>query len=76
MNRLLLKYHRERHNDTMEELADALDMHPKTLQKKMNGSADFTLQEVRKIVKLYRLTPEQTWAVFFMDGETDGEVKE
>lgn len=65
MDALLLKYFREKHGDTHARLAAALGVTDKTLQRKQNGSSEFTLSEIRAIIERYKLTTAEAWQVFF-----------
>lgn len=69
MDALLLKYFREKHGDTHARLAAALGVTDKTLQRKLKGTSEFTLSEIRAIVERYRLTPVEAWMIFFSPDE-------
>lgn len=67
MNVNFLKGFMEKNHDSHYDLAEALNIHPKTLYSKLgeyNGNC-FTLAEIRIIVERYHLTPEQIKDIFF-----------
>lgn len=61
----LLKYFLARKGLSIGELADALGLARITMSKKINGHTEFTLCEVREIVKILSLTKENVWEIFF-----------
>lgn len=70
MDKLLLKYHRERNGDTIETLARALGMHPKSLQRKIRKE-DFSIDEVEIMARRYKLTTDDVMAIFFTSPDSD-----
>lgn len=48
-------------------LADYLDLRRETVSRKLSGEIDFRLVEIKKIVKLFRLTEKDVIDVFFCD---------
>lgn len=61
----LLKYFLARQGVSVNELAEILQLTRGTMSKKINGRADFSLQEVRRIAKILSLTKEDVWSIFF-----------
>lgn len=54
----------KKNNDTMEDLANYLDIAYQTFSKKMNGHVDFNRVEIKKIRARYNMTPEEVVDVF------------
>ena len=52
-------------DDTLESLANALNITGKTLSFKVNGKSEFSRDEIETIVKRYDLSPEDTMNIFF-----------
>lgn len=52
-------------DDTLESLANALNITVKTLSFKVNGKSEFSRDEIETIVKRYDLSPEDTMNIFF-----------
>ena len=67
LNKNMLKSVMVLHGDTQEALADYLGISSPTLSLKMNetNGAEFTQGEIKKIIKRYDLTAEQTMKIFF-----------
>ena len=66
MNKAELKVEMLRHNDTGEDLADALGITRQTLSRKMNeNNADFTQSEIAIIRTRYNLSGERIEEIFF-----------
>lgn len=65
MDNLLLKYYCNKSGMTLSELAEKLGINYVTLNRKMNGSSDFTRQEIIDIKELLNLDSEQANKVFF-----------
>lgn len=67
MNKNMLKSVMVLHGDTQETLAEYLGISAPTLSLKMNetNGAEFTQGEIKKIIKRYDLTAEQTLQIFF-----------
>ena len=56
-----------KHGDTVNGLAEFLNIHPKTLYYKYSGCNNrchFTLSEVKQIMERYKLTPEEVVRIF------------
>lgn len=62
-----LKEQIDKNGDTLEELANYLEITYQTLSKKMNEHVDFTRTEIKKIKSRYNLTAEQIEYIFFTD---------
>lgn len=54
-----------RYGDRQEDLADALNITPGTLSKKINGESAFTSPEIEVIALRYKLTAEELPRIFF-----------
>lgn len=66
MNLTELKVEMLRHNDTGEDLANALGVTRTTLSAKMNcRNAEFTQREIALIRERYQLTPDRMTEIFF-----------
>ena len=67
MNKNMLRSVMVLHDDTNITLAEYLGIPDSTLSLKMNevNGAEFTQGEIRKIIKRYNLTAEQTMMIFF-----------
>ena len=67
MNKNMLRSVMVLHDDTNITLAEYLGISDSTLSLKMNevNGAEFTQGEIRKIIKRYNLTAEQTMMIFF-----------
>lgn len=64
MNLNLLKYYINEHQDSVEALSLALNIHYNTLSLKLNGKREFTQNEIKIIADRYSLTAEQIVKVF------------
>lgn len=53
------------YGDTLESLANYLNITYQTLSKKMNGHVDFKRTEILKIKQRYNLSAEQVDNIFF-----------
>ena len=62
-----LKEQIDKNGDTLEELANYLEITYQTLSKKMNEHVDFSRTEIKKIKSRYNLTAEQIDYIFFTD---------
>ena len=66
MNKDLLRSIMVLHGDTNRDLAEALKITEQSVSSKMNeNGTEFKQGEIRKIIKRYDLTPEQTDQIFF-----------
>ena len=65
VNSKLLKSKMILHDDTVETLAEALDISRQTLSSKINNKTDFWQSEIKFFVKRYELTPEEMNEIFF-----------
>lgn len=64
MNLNLLKYYINEHQDSVEALSIALDIHYNTLSLKLNGKSEFTQKEIKIIADRYKLSADQVVKVF------------
>ena len=69
MDAVLFKYFMGKHGDTLQTLADALQIHKTTLSGKINGRDEFKQGEINVIVNRYNLSPDETMNVFFSDAK-------
>lgn len=53
--------------ENQKTLGDAVGIKPAMLSKKLNGTCRFSIEELRRILKHYRVTPDQLFAIFFED---------
>ena len=60
----LLRYYVQKNGDTVESLAEHLEIGRGALSAKMNNRRDFKLTEVIRITRKYKLTNEQVISVF------------
>jgi transcriptional antiterminator len=51
-------------DDSMEALAEHLNMSRQTLNSKLQCISEFTRDEIAKIIIRYKLTPEDTFEIF------------
>lgn len=67
LNKNMLRSVMVLHDDTNITLAEYLGISDSTLSLKMNetNGAEFTQGEIKKIIKRYDLTAEQTLQIFF-----------
>ena len=65
INRKLLRSKQSLFGDTDSKLAAYLHITPQTFSTKVNGKADFTVGEIKKIRDRYSLTDEEVAAIFF-----------
>ena len=54
-----------KHGDTYERLAEALDLPVSALSHRINGQIEFRASEICKVVRRYRLSPQETMDIFF-----------
>lgn len=54
-----------KNGDTQERLAEALDLCVSGLNARINGKIEFRAGEISKIVRRYKLTPDETTDIFF-----------
>lgn len=57
--------------DSIEALADCLGITRQTLRFKLQGTSEFTRDEIAKIVSRYQLTPEETFEIFSFERSED-----
>lgn len=64
-NELLIEI--QKHNETIEQLANYLGIETQTLERKMSDDtdSDFTMGEIKKIKEHYNLTSERVDEIFF-----------
>ena len=67
INRKLLKSKQSLYGDTDACLAAYLKITPQTFSLKVNGKAEFTAGEIKKIRDKYSLTDEEVTAIFFSE---------
>lgn len=65
MNSNEMKATMKRNGDTMEKLAETLDLQISGVSGRINGHIDFRASEISKIVRRYNLSPEETSHIFF-----------
>ena len=53
------------YGDTIESLAEYLEISRQTLSMKIQGKSEFKRDEIDKIISRYHLTPEETHEIFF-----------
>ena len=56
-----------------EQLVEFLELTPAMLYEKLFGNAEFTIDEIRKIVAFLGLTEREVNIIFFDGGGEDGE---
>lgn len=49
-------------------LARKMGMYTATLHNKLRGATEFKASEIAQIIKLYNLTPEEVFEIFFAGG--------
>lgn len=49
---------------TLQEFAKAIGITNTSLSYKINSKRDFTVQEIKNIARLLRLTDDQVWTIF------------
>lgn len=54
-----------KHGETQGDLAEAIGLTPSALSLRVNGKVRFSLNEVNRIRKRYKLSPEETVDIFF-----------
>lgn len=64
VNSLFLKYIMQKKGDTVEELAEHLNITRATLSAKINNKTEFKLSEIVGISRRYELTDNQIREVF------------
>lgn len=65
MNKNLFRAKMITNNDSVEELAKALDVTKVTLYSRLNGTSQFSCKDVGVIKKRYNLTAEELDTIFF-----------
>lgn len=60
----------EAYGHTQNDLAELLGITYQSVSIKINGKKDFNQSEIRKIAKMYKLTPEQVYDIFINDEDT------
>ena len=65
MNKALFKCHMSLNGDSVESLAEALNIHPVTLYDKINRVAPFKSPEMESIVRRWNLTGDEIKDIFF-----------
>lgn len=69
MDKNLLIYYMKRAEDSTDDLAAALGIHPLTLRDKINGKTEFKKSEIEAVIRRYDLTPEEVFKVFFTEAD-------
>ena len=67
VNTLEFRAQMMKHGDSVKELASFLGIHEKTLYYKYSGCDDrchFSLEEVKRLMDRYKLTPEEVVSIF------------
>lgn len=67
MNKSQFKVQMLKHKETMEQIAELLDIHVTTLSLKLNGRTSFTQGEIQCLKKHWKLSAEDLNAVFFTE---------
>ena len=57
--------------DTWRDLAKKLDVYGPTLHAKLRGDSEFKASEIKKIMEIYSLTPDEVVDIFLSDGAED-----
>lgn len=65
MNKAAMRSVMARNEDTQERLAEALDLQTSGLNARINGRIDFRAGEICRIIRRYKLSPEETMEIFF-----------
>ena len=65
MNSNEMKAAMKRNNDTLEKLAEVLELPISGVSGRINGHIEFRASEISKIVRRYKLSPEETTHIFF-----------
>lgn len=71
MNSQKLKAKMVEHRISQRVLAKMLDINLVTLNHKLNGSAKFNIDEIRKIIDILNLTGDEVMLIFFPDELTE-----
>jgi hypothetical protein len=61
----LLKAEMVKQNVNAEELAERIGMKKSAFFRRLNGSVDFSVEEVRKVKNALKLSGDQTLQIFF-----------
>lgn len=67
MDRAGIKSVIAKYGETQGDLAEAIGLTPSALSLRINGKVRFSLTEVNRIRKRYKLSPEETVNIFFED---------
>ena len=65
MDRSELRAEIARHGISNKTLAKELDVSEQTFYNKLNGTSEFKESEIRKLAKLFSLSPDQVNLIFF-----------
>ena len=65
MKIILLKSKMSLHGDNNKKLAEKLNITPSAFSRKINGSSNFTIEEMKFIRKEYRLSDVEFLSIFF-----------
>jgi len=71
MNSQKLKAKMVEHRISQRVLAKMLDINLVTLNHKINGSAKFNIDEIRKIIDILNLSGDEVMLIFFPDELTE-----
>ena len=67
MNRYYLEYLLKQNNTSIQELGEKLNLSYQCIKLKVNGTNEFKLSEIRKIISLFNLSEEDVMKTFFND---------
>lgn len=56
-------------NDSIESLADYLEISRQTLSEKRDGKSEFKRDEIAKLMVKWNLTPEEVVDIFLSEGD-------
>ncbi len=65
MNKAAMRSVMARNEDTQEKLAEALYLQTSGLNARINGRIDFRAGEISRIIRRYKLSPEEAMEIFF-----------
>lgn len=54
-----------RHGDNNQDLAAAIGVSPQAISSKLNGKRNFTVKDIKGIIKRYALNPDDVSRIFF-----------
>ena len=65
MNLTEFKVEMIRNNLNQLQLSEAMGLTQSAMSKKLNGVNDFSREDIAKVIKIFKLTPERTKEIFF-----------